>query len=316
MKKRILGILLGSMVIYSAMPGNGTRPQITVSNVDISTSNETLEETESSSDISKSNFQVSDQPIYEYEIRELYASRDENQIYGIIYIPQNAGDKMPAIIYSHGFGGSHQYGTQYAEAMAARGYVVYCFDFCGGSPTSRSDGSQYEMSIFTEEQDLENVIEMIQKLNYVDEKNIFLLGSSQGGAVSAMTAADHKEEIAGAVLLYPAFVIVDNAMEQFDTIEDVPETYFHMFMEVGRTYFEGLFDYDIYEDIKAYDKDVLIIHGDEDSIVPVSYSERAIEVYPSAQLKVISGAGHGFSGEDAQSAISYMTEYYNSHLNR
>ena len=32
---------------------------------------------------------------------------------------------------------------------------------------------------------------------------------------------------------------------------------------------------------------MLLIHGDADSIVPLSYSERALEVYPSAELKVI-----------------------------
>ena len=58
---------------------------------------------------------------------------------------------------------------------------------------------------------------MIQSLSYVDNDNIFLLGSSQGGVVSAITAADNSEDIAGAVLLYPAFVLVDDAMERFDS---------------------------------------------------------------------------------------------------
>lgn len=124
------------------------------------------------------NFQVSDQPIYAYETQELYAQRGENRIYGVIYIPQDAGEVMPAIVYAHGLGGSHRSGQQYAEAMASRGYVVYCFDFCGGSPGSRSDGSQYDMSIFTEQADLEAVIDRIRQLEYVDGDNIFLLGSS------------------------------------------------------------------------------------------------------------------------------------------
>ena len=81
-------------------------------------------------------------------------------------ISQNAGEQMPAVIFSHGFGGNYQVGTQYAEALAEKGYVVYCFDFCGGSPESRSDGSTLEMSIFTEQADLEAVIAMFQNLDY------------------------------------------------------------------------------------------------------------------------------------------------------
>lgn len=262
----------------------------------------------------ENEFHVSDQPIYEYQTEELYASRDGKQIYGVVYIPQNAGERMPTIIYSHGFGGSHQYGTQYAEALATQGYVIYCFDFCGGSPGSRSDGSTLEMSLFTEQADLEAVIEMLQGLDYVDSSNLFLMGTSQGGAVSALTSAKHPDEIKGMVLLYPAFVMVDNANELFRSAEEIPDTYYFMWMDVGRTYFEPLLDYDIYADISSYTKDVLILHGDVDSIVPLSYSEKAVEVYSSAQLKILPGAGHGFYGEDAEQAISYITEYLNANI--
>ncbi len=91
--------------------------------------------------------------------------------------------------------------------------------------------------------------------------------------------------------------------------EEIPDTYYFMWMDVGRAYFEPLIGYDIYEDIGAYDRDVLLIHGDADSIVPLSYSERALEVYPSARLEVISGAGHGFGGVDFARAMDYILEY-------
>lgn len=250
---------------------------------------------------------------YEYETKELYTKRDENQIYGLIYVPKNAGEKMPAVIFSHGFGGDYQVGTQYAEALVQKGYVVYCFDFCGGSPGSRSDGSTLDMSIFTEQEDLEAVIHKMQEQPFVDEENIFLMGTSQGGAVSAITAAANKEEIKGAILLYPAFVLVDRIKEQFENVEDIPDTYYLMWMTVGRAYAENLLDYDIYEAISTYDKDVLLIHGDADSIVPLSYSEKAVEVYDSARLKVLPGAGHGFSGSDAEQAVTWMLEYLEAH---
>ena len=155
--------------------------------------------------------QVSETLTYEYETQELYAQRDGNQIYGLLYIPKDAGKKMPAVIFSHGFGGNHQVGAEYAEVLAGKGYVVYCFDFCGGSSGSRSDGSTLEMSVFTEQADLEAVIRMMQEQSFVDNDNIFLMGTSMGGAVLAITAAAHEEEIQGAILLYPAFVMVDDA---------------------------------------------------------------------------------------------------------
>ncbi|SDF81445.1 alpha/beta fold hydrolase [Marvinbryantia formatexigens DSM 14469] len=252
---------------------------------------------------------------YEYITGELYTRRDDNQIYGVIYIPQGAAEQMPAVIFSHGFGGNYQVGEQYAEALAAKGYVVYCFDFCGGSPESRSDGSTLEMSIFTEQADLEAVMAMIQSLDYVDRDNLFLMGTSQGGAVSAITAAAHKDEIRGAVLLYPAFCLVDMMKERFESVEDIPDTFFSMWMTIGRPYAEHLLDYDIYEAAAGYDKDVLLIHGDADSIVPLSYSEKALEIYDSARLEILPGAGHGFYGEDARQTIEWTLEYLNEHKN-
>ena len=307
MGKRTLGFLLVAVMSCAAVLSGCTAETQNETNITYSGDSALIE-------LATEDILVSDEPIYEYETQEMYAAREGNQIYGIIYIPKNAGEKMPAIIYSHGFGGSHQYGADYAEAMAARGYVVYCFDFCGGNPGSRSDGSTLEMSLFTEQADLEAVITMVQGLDFVDRDNLFLLGTSQGGAVSALAGAEHIDEIRGMILLYPAFVMVDRANELFSSPEEIPDSYYFMWMDVGRAYFEPLIDYDIYADIAVYDKDVLLIHGDADGIVPHSYSERALEVYPSAELKVIEGAGHGFSGQDEETAIRYITEYCNSRV--
>ena len=73
---------------------------------------------------------------YACTTQELYAERDGNRIYGMLYRPQDAGDKLPAVIFSHGFGGTYRVGVPYAQALAEKGYAVYCFDFCGGSYSS------------------------------------------------------------------------------------------------------------------------------------------------------------------------------------
>lgn len=69
-----------------------------------------------------------------------------------------------------------------------------------------------------------------------------------------------------------------------------------------------------YADIVGYDRDVLLLHGDADTIVPFSASERALEAFPSASLEVLPGAGHGFSGEDESTAIRLIEDYLQSHL--
>lgn len=244
-----------------------------------------------------------------YETKPLTVQRDGKNIYAEMYVPKNGKEKMPAVIFSHGYNGSGRDGQAHAETLAAMGFAMCCYDFCGGSSYSRSDGATTEMSIFTEQADLEAVLEAVRSLDYIDANNIFLIGASQGGAVSAMAAADNAEKIRAVVLLYPAFVIPDDARLAMSVFTELPDTYKLMGMTIGRAYYEKLADYDIYEDIKGYGGDVLIIHGDRDTLVPLSYSKKAVDVYPSAELKVIEGAGHGFSGEAEKKSVEYMAGF-------
>ena len=246
---------------------------------------------------------------YEFTTEELWSSRDGMKIYGQIYVPKGIDVPMPALVFSHGFGGSHTTGASYARRLAVHGYVVYCFDFCGATSSSRSDGKTTEMSIFTEESDLLAVMETLRAQEYVDASELYLIGTSQGGMVSAMAAADKSEHVKAAILIYPALCIADNAKEWFGSQENIPDTYNLWGVTLGRAYFERLFTYDTYDHIKKYTGPVLIIHGDEDSIVPVSYAERAAKEYNNATLKIIEGAGHGFYGGSFDLAIGYIRDF-------
>ena len=95
-------------------------------------------------------------------MKELIITSENRSIYGILYEPE--GDFMhPAIIMSHGYNGSH--GDWYNEGKyySEHGYVVYAYDFCGGSTSSRSSGSSTEMTISSEIDDLLTVYSYIKK---------------------------------------------------------------------------------------------------------------------------------------------------------
>lgn len=250
---------------------------------------------------------------YEYTTEELWSERDGLRIYGVVYRPQGIEGEMPAVVFSHGFGGSHNTGTQYARRLAARGYVVYCFDFCGATSSSRSDGQTTDMSIFTEESDLKAVVSTVKSLDYVDASQLYLVGTSQGGMVSAMTAAELPSDIKATVLLYPALCIADNAKEWFGSKDGIPDTYNLWGVTLGRAYFDRLFDFDTYGYISRYTGPVLIVHGNEDSIVPVSYAERAAETYANAELHILDGAGHGFYGSDFEQTVTWMLDFLSAH---
>ena len=223
-----------------------------------------------------------------YEVREMCVVREGLSIYGNIYFPAVEDVKFPAVILSHSANMTSDSMKSYCERIAAQGYVAYAFDFCGGSKNSRSDGDKDEMTVFTEVEDLKAVLKAVSELEYVDSQNIYLFGTSQGGLVSALTAAECPSAVKGLILFYPAFNISE-IVQKYGTL--LPGA-------SDRPFISTLLDFDVYESIKPFEGDVLILHGTKDFIVPYSYSEKAAEIYENCEFHLIDGANHGFNKEN------------------
>jgi len=244
---------------------------------------------------------------------ELPLESEGLKVYGKMYLPGEEKDKYPLVILSHGFNSNSMLNEGYAESFAKEGYAAYVFDFCGGSPSSQSEGEVTNMSVLTEARDLMNVMDSLKELDYIDADQIFLFGLSQGGFVSAYTAAQRPDDVKGLILFYPAFVLQENCWKNHSSVDDIPETEEMMGVTVGAIYSRDAMSFDIYEEIAKYTKDVLICHGDKDTMVDLSYSERAVEVYESAELKVIQYGEHGFQGKLFKEAAGYAVDYLKAH---
>lgn len=223
----------------------------------------------------------------EYTCEELFCMNGEKRIYGLLYKPVGQAPQFPAVILSHSAYLTHAAMQSYCVALAQQGYVAYCFDFCGGSTDSLSDGSPSEMTLFTEVEDLEAVLTTVRQLDCVDAGRVCLLGTSQGGVVSALVAEARAEQVRGLLLFYPAF-----------NIPELANLFAGMASGSNAAYIESLKGYDVFEHIGTFDKEVLILHGSNDFIVNVSYSRRAAALYLHAELVVIEGATHGFNEDN------------------
>ena len=129
------------------------------------------------------------------------------------------------------------------------------------------------------------------------------------GMVSALYAGDNPDKVEKLVLIYPALCIKDDWVTKYPEITDMPEVVNSFGMQLGRAYVEGLYDLDVYGRISKYTGPVQILHGDQDRLVPISYSEKAHEAYKNSSFKVMPGAGHGFRGEVQQEAIGIIKEF-------
>ncbi|MDY2975060.1 MAG: alpha/beta hydrolase, partial [Alloprevotella sp.] len=218
--------------------------------------------------------------VTELDSAEVWCSRDGLRIYGKLYRPKGNADALPAVILAHSHSLTHLAMRRYARQIAEDGFATYCFDFCGGSDESQSDGSTDDMTLFTETADLEAVLQQIAARDDIDASRVFLLGSSLGGVAAALTAESCAEQVAGLILFYPAFNIselVNRFAGMIPGMEDFFQTKF----------ITTLKDYDPYAHIGTYSRDVLILQGSADILVPVSSSEKAAALYPHATLQVI-----------------------------
>lgn len=253
--------------------------------------------------------------------QEFRIARDGETIYGKVFYPQGAGP-FPLVVFSHGFGASRVYESGMEHFFLQAGFAFAAFDFCGGGPLSQSSGKMTDMSVLTEAADLHAVIDYVKELPQVNAEHLYLMGSSQGGYVASYVAAKRACEVRALVLNFPAFVIEDDAHKRLSACGgNVPETLQIGPHTVGKRYIQDALTVDIYRCIQGYDCDVLILHGADDPIVPVSYSERAVAAFGGphinkARLEVLPGMGHGFRSatpEIYQHAMELTTDFLKSH---
>jgi hypothetical protein len=231
------------------------------------------------------------------EARDVRNPKSGNVLRGTLYRPAGAAGPLPVALLAHEFGGHSRspWWVRYATHFAAAGIAAYAFDFAGGGESCRSDGKTTDMSVLTEADDLESVLDAARGWAFADPARILLAGGSQGGTVAAIVAARRVEAVARLVLLYPAFVIRDDLHARFSSPDGVPAVFrYNGWVDVGPRYVRDMWDFDVYEAMPSFARPVLIVHGDGDAIAPPSYSERAAATYPDARLAVLEADTHAF----------------------
>lgn len=241
-----------------------------------------------------------------------WLERDGQKIYGKLFLPEETDAPLPLVILSHGLGSDHRIMEPYAESFAENGFAAFVFDYIGGSEESMSDGNMTGMSVLTEAEDLSCILESFRSDSRFSEDEIFLFGGSQGGFISAYAAGKHPDEIAGLVLLYPAFNLQDICRKLVSDADEIPDSVVIGEHTVGSLYIRDMLTFDIYEVLRQYPGPVLLFHGTADPYVPLEYTQRAGQVLADARVVIIEGAEHGFDGEDRnrveREAVAFVQE--------
>lgn len=245
-----------------------------------------------------------------FRTEQITISHHGRNISGTLYLPQiPQNEKCPVVVFNHGFNGSSGDFDHYATALAQNGAVAFTFDFCGGALHSKSDMPTSEMTVFTEKDDLYAVLDTIESWDFIDGGNIFLFGASMGGLVAVLTAEERTDDIKGLILQYPALCVADDWNRQFPEIDSIPEVHNVWGVPLGRDFFETLHGFHIFEHIGKYPGKVLIMHGDKDNIVPLTYSLKADKLYRDSRLEIFHNEGHGFSSDGNNRLVKLLTNF-------
>ena len=256
---------------------------------------ETLETSETVDETKKEEVEMVE---IETGITSIRVEHHNRTIHGDAYIPET--DSFPLVIFSHGYNGYKNDFTDSAIYLMDNGIASITFTFCGSGDRDPSGFGTTNMTLFTEKEDLLALMDYAKQIKGFNG-SLYLFGGSQGGMVSAMAAEERAEDLKGMVLIFPAFCIPDNwnntnyPVDRYPTEESIPEVIDFWGVKLGRGFVYTMRDLDIYANMAEFDKPVLIMHGTTDNIVPLSYSQRAVDTYPDAELVIYEGEGHGFT---------------------
>ncbi len=238
-----------------------------------------------------------------------------------ITLPQHidpSTDSVPMVILMHGIFASKDWVPipSFAKGLAKAGIASIRMDFNGHG---KSGGRMQDMTIEKELADARVVWDYVQTLPYVTQ--VGLLGHSQGGVIASMTAgrlaAEQEGSVpAGIVLVAPGSVIKEACQggkffnARFDP-QDPPE-YIRCWgiMKLGREYLLTTQQLDIFGTASAYAGPVLLLHGDQDKIVPLWCSERYAETYGErATLRIIPGVNHTITSHRSE-VVAYAVDFF------
>lgn len=247
-----------------------------------------------------------------YTEKEYTFVSNGKKIYARAYIPDVQGP-VPLVVYSHGLGASVEHDEEVQKTLAKSGVAVFSFEFAGGSSSSspKSEGATTEMSVLTELQNLRDALQFASSLPFVKTDRIYLMGSSQGGFVSALMAQE-AAKLAGVFLLYPAFSLPDDIRSSFPKLEEAPETFNLLGTKISKKHLADVYPIDAYEGLSKISAPVHIYHGADDFIVPITASKKAVKALKDARLTTLEDTGHSLTPEQqAQIGLEIADEIFN-----
>jgi pimeloyl-ACP methyl ester carboxylesterase len=238
----------------------------------------------------------------------------------------------PLVIFAHGFKGFKDWGTHnlVADYFAENGFRYLKFNFSHNGTTAQSPIDFVDLIAFADNtfsielEDLHDVIDFVCNGSSMPAKSgVYLIGHSMGGGISIIQTADDSRvkklvtmsSISGFDHLWPK-----DAEKQWKLsgIRYFENKRTGQQMPIKSSMLDDLENnpgrLDILTKAAEITQPWLIVHGDEDTSVPVKSAEELKKANKHAELVIIPGADHTFGGSHpyAQNTLpKHLQEFCN-----
>lgn len=182
------------------------------------------------------------------------------------------------ILYLHGFasGPASRKARYFQQRLAARGVDLLV--------PAMDEGDFRGLTITGQ-------LQLVERL--AGREPVTLIGSSMGGYIAALYASRHPET-ERLVLLAPAFGFThrwpeslgETTLRQWQT-SGALLVHHYATGEMREVGYQLIEDGKRYEDYPDFHQPALILHGSQDDVVPLAYSEHFAATHPNVELKVL-----------------------------
>ena len=240
--------------------------------------------------------------VYAYTEQDIMIDAGDHQIPATLIVPQGAeGETFPAVVMLHGNGSTrHEAGNAYdytAPEMAKAGIATIRYDYIGNGDSTE------DYIDFTYDKGIADAIccyEYLKGVEAVDIERVGIMGWSQGGRLTLLTAA-RNDVFKSALTWAGAFEQKDESAEYQIALENGYYKVVYDWREPLKqspAYYECAMGIDYHKEAANIEVPYLIIQGTDDtSVVPETALEiqKALVSSPNAPIYWVENCDHTFN---------------------
>ena len=245
----------------------------------------------------------------------------ERTVPAVVTLPAGEGP-FPAVVMNHGHGGSKDENVGFvgvARALAQAGFATIRMDFpgCGDSEAPFTENTLSNMMA-----DSNAGLAYLMDNYPIDADRLGILGYSMGGRLALELLSGKENPYKAAVLLSaaanPGEEAIAGVLGPDTTIEEAKAiakekgsfdytTQYGQELSLSEEWFDDML-VDPLADIASYTGPMLVLHGDQDTVVTDATNKLIVSAYPAAREIVVPDADHGYGFYSDQPEVTALVE--------